>query len=170
MTGSSVKCGPADIRDGEIRSQRDPAVETGDAHVVFIGRIRSPWRERSECPKNMRQAREKSAGDCSLEIDEAWRPGLAGLAAGDYLHILYWMHQARRDIVLQRPRHRETPAGVFSLRSPVRPNPVAMALVRITSVDPTAGIIGIDATDALDQTPLVDLKPYLPAIDHPSDR
>lgn len=168
MTGPSVKCGPAGMRDGEIRSLRDPSMETGDAHVVFIGRIRSPWKERNECPKNMRQAREKTTGDCYLEIDEAWRPGLTGLATGDYLHMLYWMHQARRDIVLQKPRHRETPAGVFSLRSPVRPNPVAMALVRITYLDFQAGIIGIDATDALDQTPLVDIKPYLPAIDHPS--
>ena len=168
MTENPVKNGPADVRDGEVRSLRDPALESGDAHVVFIGRIRSPWSERSECPKNMRQARETTSGNCHLEIDDAWRPGLAGLAAGDYLHILYWMHQARRDIVLQKPRHRETPAGVFSLRSPVRPNPVAMALVKITSLDPEAGIIGIDATDALDQTPLVDLKPYLPSIDHPS--
>ena len=168
MTENPVKNGPADVRDGEVRSLRDPALESGDAHVVFIGRIRSPWSERSGCPKNMRQAREKTTGNCHLEIDDAWRPGLAGLAAGDYLHILYWMHQARRDIVLQKPRHRETPAGVFSLRSPVRPNPVAMALVKITSLDSEAGIIGIDATDALDQTPLVDLKPYLPSIDHPS--
>lgn len=58
--------------------------------------------------------------------------------------------------------------GVFSLRSPVRPNPVAMALVRIISIDTTAGVIDIDATDALDKTPLVDIKPYLPAIDHRS--
>ncbi|MEO9876031.1 MAG: tRNA (N6-threonylcarbamoyladenosine(37)-N6)-methyltransferase TrmO [Anderseniella sp.] len=168
MTESPFKSGSADVRDGEIRSQRDPALESGDAHVVFIGRIRSPWQERSECPKNMRQAREKIVGACHLEIDEAWRPGLTGLAAGDYLYILYWMHQARRDIVLQKPRHRETPAGVFSLRSPVRPNPVAMALIKITSIDTAAGIIGIDATDALDRTPLVDIKPYLPSIDHPS--
>lgn len=169
MTDNPVKTASSDIRDGEIRSLRDPAVEAGDARVVFIGRIRSPWSERSECPKNMRQAREKAAGNCQLEINEAWRPGLAGLAAGDYLHILYWMHQARRDIVVQKPRHRGTPAGVFSLRSPVRPNPVAMALVKITSLDIEAGIIGIDTTDALDQTPLVDLKPYLPSIDHPSE-
>ncbi len=168
MTENPAGYGSADIRDGEIRSSRDPALEAGDAHVVFIGRIRTPWQERSECPKNMRQARENITGAFHLKIDEAWRPGLAGLAAGDYLHILYWMHQARRDIVLQKPRHRDTPAGVFSLRSPVRPNPVAMALVRITSVDPAAGIIGIDASDALDRTPLVDIKPYLPSIDHPS--
>ncbi len=169
MTGRSGTYEPADVRDGEVRSPRDPALEAGDAHVIFIGRIRSPWKQRSECPKNMRQARDKPAGDCYLEIDQAWRSGLTGLTAGDYLHILYWMHQARRDVVLQQPRHRETPAGVFSLRSPVRPNPVAMALVKVTSIDIGTGIVGIDATDALDKTPLVDLKPYLPSIDHPPD-
>lgn len=168
MTRTPDDYEPADIRDGEVRSAKDPSLETGDAHLVFIGRIRSPWSERHQCPKNMRQARERTEGGCHLEIDEAWRPGLSGLSAGDFVHILYWMNQARRDLVVQKPRHRETPTGVFSLRSPVRPNPVAMALVRITSIDTTAGVIDIDATDALDKTPLVDIKPYLPAIDHPS--
>ncbi len=158
----------ADIRDGEVQSATDPSLESGDAHLVFIGRIRSPWTERRQCPKNMRQARERPAGGCYLEIDEAWRPGLTGLSAGDCIHILYWMHRARRDLVVQKPRHRETPTGVFSLRSPVRPNPVAMAVVKIMFIDTAAGIIDIDATDALDQTPLVDIKPYLPAIEHPS--
>ncbi len=168
MTGSPDKPGLAGVRAGEVISLRDPASEPGDAHIVFIGRVRSPWSQRSQCPKNMRQARERVAGNCSLEIDPAWRPGLTGLGTGDYLHILYWMHQARRDIVLQMPRHRETPAGVFSLRSPVRPNPVAMALVKIVSIDMETGIIVIDATDALDNTPLIDLKPYLPGVDRPS--
>ncbi len=159
----------AGFREGEIKSLRDPATEPGDAHVVFIGRIRSPWSLRKQCPKNMRQARERAPENCCLEIDPVWRPGLTGLATGDYLHILYWMHQARRDIVLQMPRHRETPTGVFALRSPVRPNPIAMALVKITSIDMDAGRVGIDATDALDKTPLVDLKPYFPNIDSSSD-
>ncbi len=158
-----------DVREGEVKSTRNPATETGDAQIVFIGRIRSPWSLRDQCPKNMRQARERAPEDYYLEIDPAWRQGLTGLSAGDYLHILYWMHMARRDIVLQKPRHRETPTGVFSLRSPVRPNPVAMALVKVISIDSEAGVIVIDATDALDKTPLVDLKPYLPGVDHPSD-
>lgn len=168
MTASLDKPGLAGVREGEVKSLRDPASESGDAHIVFIGRIRSPWNLRSQCPKNMRQARERTSESYYLEIDQAWRPGLTGLSTGDYLHILYWMHQARRDIVLQMPHHRETPAGVFSLRSPVRPNPVAMALVKIISIDMEAGIIVIDATDALDKTPLVDLKPYIPGVDRPS--
>lgn len=154
-------------REGEVLAAIDPAQAPGDAHVVFIGRIRSPWRERSDCPKNLRQARERAPLGCKLEIDEAWRPGLAGLEAGQWINMLYWMHEARRDILVQHPRHREAPTGVFSLRSPVRPNPVALALVQITSLDIDAGIVGIDATDALDGTPLVDIKPHLPTIDLP---
>jgi tRNA (Thr-GGU) A37 N-methylase len=79
------------------------------------------------------------------------------------------MNEARRDLVVQQPRHRDEPAGVFSLRSPVRPNPVAMGLVRVTSIDAENGIIGIDATDARDGTPLVDIKPYLPTVDQPPE-
>ena len=113
----------------------------------------------------MRQARERQPLGCRVEIDDAWRPGLAGLASGDWVHLLYWMGQARRDLVVQHPRHRDEPAGVFSLRSPVRPNPIALALVRITGMDMEAGHLDIDATDALDGTALLDIKPYLPGVD-----
>ena len=154
-------------REGEVLAAVDPAGLPGDAHVVFIGRIRSPWRQRSDCPKNLRQARERAPKGCHLEIAEPWRPGLTGLEPEQWINMLYWMHEARRDILIQHPRHRETPTGVFSLRSPVRPNPVALALVRITSINIETGIIGIDATDALDGTPLVDIKPHLPSVDLP---
>ncbi len=156
-------------RPGEVIASIDPATRPGDAHLVFIGRIRSPWTSRSDCPKNLRQAREREPLGCRLELDGPWRPGLAGLETGQWVHMLYWMDQARRDLIVQSPRHRETPTGVFALRSPVRPNPVALALVRVTSLDATAGIIGIDATDAMDGTPLLDLKPHLPGIDIPHD-
>jgi tRNA-Thr(GGU) m(6)t(6)A37 methyltransferase TsaA len=156
-------------REGEVAASVDPAEMAGDAQVVFIGRIRSPWAERADCPKNMRQARERAPQDCWVEIDAPWRPGLISIEPGQYVHLLYWMTEARRDLVVQQPRHRDEPAGVFSLRSPVRPNPVAMGLVRVTSIDAENGIIGIDATDARDGTPLVDIKPYLPTVDNPPE-
>jgi tRNA-Thr(GGU) m(6)t(6)A37 methyltransferase TsaA len=156
-------------RKGELAATKDPAEMAGDAHLVFIGRIRSPWTSRTGCPKNMRQARERDAHGCRVEVDAPWRPGLMSIEPGQYIHLLYWMNEARRDLVVQQPRHRETPAGVFSLRSPVRPNPVAMALVRVTAIDAASGIIEIDATDARDGTPLVDIKPYLPGVDNPPE-
>ncbi|MEM8582477.1 MAG: TrmO family methyltransferase, partial [Pseudomonadota bacterium] len=81
--------------------------------------------------------------------------------------LLYWMDQADRNIILQRPRHTDGPRGVFALRSPARPNPIAMCTVRITSLDAEAGQIGIDAIDVFDGTPLVDLKPWLETVDIP---
>lgn len=156
-----------DKRDGEVAASVDPASLPGDAHLVFIGRIRSPWKTRADCPKNMRQARERNPQGCRVEIDAPWRPGLVSIAAGQYVHLLYWMNEARRDLVVQHPRHRDEPAGVFSLRSPVRPNPVAMALVKVTGIDMVNGIMEIDATDARDGTPLIDIKPNLPSVDQP---
>lgn len=153
------------IRDGELVASRDPATETGDASLVFIGRIRSPWQTRSDCPKNMREARERQPEHCFLEIDDTWRPGLGNLKSGDHIHILYWMGQARRDLIRQKPRHKETSTGVFSLRSPVRPNPIALALVTITDINVGIGRIQIDATDALDNTALLDIKPWIESVD-----
>jgi tRNA (Thr-GGU) A37 N-methylase len=81
--------------------------------------------------------------------------------------MLYWVDRGERDLVLQAPKHREGLHGVFALRSPVRPNPIAMAVVVITALDPEAGVIGIDATDAWDGTPVLDLKPWIETVDMP---
>jgi len=157
-----------DIRPGEIALARDPAAAAADASLVFIGRIRSPWTDRDSCPKSLREARERG-GEASLLIDEPWRAGLAGLTPGMPLVVLYWMHAARRDLIVQAPRHKASTAGVFSLRSPVRPNPIALAVVRCLALDQTSGQIAIDAIDAIDGTPVLDVKPWLASIDVPPD-
>lgn len=153
-----------DPRPGEIVLDFNPADTAEDATVVFIGRIRSPWTCRADCPRNMRQARERSR-TAIAEIDPPWRPGLAGL--GEYSHaiLLYWMDEARRDLIVQAPRHRPDPAGVFSLRSPARPNPIALATVRILTLDQAAGRLVIDAIDCIDGTALVDIKPWIGTVD-----
>lgn len=166
MTPGKPEVAPS-RREGEVAASVDPTTRPGDAKLVFIGHIHSPWQTRSECPKNLRQARERSPQGCMLEIDAPWRPGLTGLQPGQWIQMLYWMDQARRDLVIQHPKHRDAPTGVFALRSPVRPNPVAMGLVRIISVDQPAGLVGIDATDAVDGTPLIDIKPHLTGVDLP---
>ncbi|UIJ73039.1 tRNA (N6-threonylcarbamoyladenosine(37)-N6)-methyltransferase TrmO [Aurantimonas sp. HBX-1] len=152
-------------RPGEV-AFAGPAPAYRDAGLVFIGRIRSPWADRSACPKNIGAARERGQ-PATVEIDAAFRPALQGLAAGAYVHLLTWLDQATRDLALQVPRHASGPRGSFSLRSPVRPNPIGMHLVRIDAIDPVAGILTIDAIDVLDGTPLIDLKPYLASVDAP---
>lgn len=157
-----------DARPGELRLPFDPAETANDATLVFIGQIRSPWKTRSECPRNIRQARERG-GEAMLEIDTAWRAGLAGLSSYTHAIVLYWMYQSRRDLIVQAPKHRDGTAGVFSLRSPARPNPIALAVVKILSIDEAAGRIAIDAIDCLDGTPIVDIKPWLETVDLPPD-
>jgi len=151
-------------RPGEIVSAIDPAVDADDARLIFIGHIESPWRSRAAAPKNPNEARAlgKSA---VVHVDAPWRAGLTGIEAFSHIIVLYWMHEARRDVIVQAPRHAPEPRGVFALRSPVRPNPIALAVVRLLSVDREAGELGIDAIDCLDGTPLLDIKPYRPGID-----
>jgi tRNA-Thr(GGU) m(6)t(6)A37 methyltransferase TsaA len=153
------------LRPGEVALSFDPASER-DAGVAFIGRIRSPWRKDGVCPKNLREARQE-ASHVVIEIDRRYRAGLEGLSAGAHLVVLYWMDAARRDVIVQRPRHLDRLVGVFALRSPARPNPVAMAVVSLRSVDPAAGTLTVDAIDCYDGTPLLDIKPWLPSVDVP---
>lgn len=151
-------------REGEIPLAEDPASAAGDGHIVFIGKIRSPWRAREECPKNMAAAR--GTGQAArIEIDEPFRPGLEGLDRASHVVILSWLHLGPRNLIIQKPRHAETATGVFALRSPARPNPVGLHVARLLSMDAASGVIDIDAIDVLDGTPVIDLKPYLPSID-----
>lgn len=153
-------------RRGELTLDFDPADTAADASLVFIGRASTPWDVRDACPKNIRQARERGHA-ATLLIDEPWRPGLHRLAAGQTIIVLMWMDQARRDLIVQAPRHRDEPAGVFSLRSPVRPNPIGMSVVTIIEIDRENGRIVVDALDCLDGTPLLDLKPWIESVDLP---
>ena len=154
-------------RQGEVKLAFDPSKAPADAALVFIGRIRSAWNCREECPKNIARAR-ASGITATLELDEPWRPGLEGLDKSKNIIVLYWMHQSRRDLIIQRPRHRTEATGVFALRSPVRPNPIALATVQVLAVDIPSGTVEIDAIDCLDGTPLLDIKPWLETVDLPA--
>jgi tRNA-Thr(GGU) m(6)t(6)A37 methyltransferase TsaA len=146
----------AGVRDGEV--EVEPPSEF-DAGVYFIGRIRTPWTRREDCPKNARE----SDTVCRVEVDARWAPALRDIESCSHLLVLYWMHEARRDLVLQVPRHYGKQRGTFALRSPVRPNPIAASVVRLVGVEgPVLSIIGLDC---LDGTPLIDLKPYFASTD-----
>jgi tRNA-Thr(GGU) m(6)t(6)A37 methyltransferase TsaA len=160
MPGSSAD---REIRPGELSLGFDPA-EREDASLCFIGHIRSPW-AKGTAPKNLRAARETGQG-ARIELLPGFAAGLAGLSVGQAIQVLYWVDRGQRDLIVQTPNHGPT-RGVFALRSPVRPNPIALGTVVITSLDPEAGIIGIDATDAWDGTPVLDIKPWIDTVDTP---
>lgn len=151
---------PYGIRPGEIAVE--PPAEF-DAGIYYVGRIRTPWTRREDCPKNARE----SNAVCTIEVDPRWAEALKGVETCSHLLVLYWMHQARRDLVLQTPRHYGELRGTFALRSPVRPNPVAASVVKLLKVDGTALlVVGLDC---LDGTPLVDIKPYFASTDAAPD-
>jgi tRNA-Thr(GGU) m(6)t(6)A37 methyltransferase TsaA len=124
-----------------------------DVRLVFIGRIRTPFVTRADCPRQGRH----DGPVCRIEIDEPWRDGLKRLDAHEFVEVIYWMHQARRDLVLQSPKSNGETSGTFALRSPVRPNPIATSLVRLVGLEP--GVAFVRGLDCLDGTPLLDLKP-----------
>lgn len=153
-----------EMRGGEEVLEQDPAKLPADGHIIFVGRVLSPWKDRSSCPKNMRVARE-TAQPASLQIDEPYRLGLVTLERVGHIHVLTWMHHAPRNLIVQKPRHATEAKGVFALRSPARPNPVGLHSVRLVSLDIERGRIDIDAIDVLDGTPIIDIKPYFPSVD-----
>ena len=148
------------IRDGEVAIDLPGAF---DASLYFIGRIRTPWTRREDCPKNARE----SEAVCTLDIDPRWARALTNVESCSHLVVLYWMNRSRRDLVLQVPRHYGVPRGTFALRSPARPNPIAMSVVRLVGVDGTR--LSVTGLDCLDNTPLLDIKPYFASTDAVSD-
>ena len=156
---SSLDAKLSDLRDGEVAAALP---EHFDASVYFIGRIRTPWKTRKDCPKNAREARETGAV-CTIELDPRWAAGLKDLERCSHLVVLYWMDKARRDLVVQVPGHLGKGRGTFALRSPVRPNPIAMSVVKLVKIDgPKLEVI---AMDCIDGTPLLDIKPYYASTD-----
>lgn len=138
--------------------------EAFDAHLYFIGRIRTPWATTAQCPKN---SRVRADVEATLELDERYGAGLKDLACFSHAIALYWLDQSRRDLIEQMPSHLTAPRGVFALRSPVRPNPLGLAVVEILSVEGYS--VRIRNIDCVDGTPLVDLKPYFASIDAVAD-
>jgi tRNA-Thr(GGU) m(6)t(6)A37 methyltransferase TsaA len=147
---------PFGLREGEVAAELP---DHFDASLYFIGRIRTPWRRREDCPKNGRE----SDAVCTIELDPRWVRALQGLETSSHVLVLYWMDQARRDLVLQAPRHYDEQRGTFALRSPVRPNPIAASVVRLLRIE--GGKLSVVGLDCLDNTPLLDLKPYFASTD-----
>jgi tRNA-Thr(GGU) m(6)t(6)A37 methyltransferase TsaA len=144
------------IRAGEVAVELPRA---GDAALYFIGRIRTPWKERKDCPKNAREAQEV----CTIVLDPRWQDGLKGVETCTHLIVLYWMDRAPRNLVLQAPRHYGEQRGTFALRSPARPNPIAMSVVKLVGI--AGNELQVIGLDCLDGTPLIDLKPYFASTD-----
>jgi tRNA-Thr(GGU) m(6)t(6)A37 methyltransferase TsaA len=126
-----------------------------------VGSVRSSLKARSQAP---RQGNE-GAPSASIEVDPAWRAGLSGIEVGHELILLSWFHEARRDVLKLHPRNDPSLpiTGVFATRSPDRPNPIGLHRVRVLAVGD--GSLEVEPLEAIDGTPIVDIKPVLQVAD-----
>jgi tRNA-Thr(GGU) m(6)t(6)A37 methyltransferase TsaA len=141
----------SDIRPGEAAIELPAAFDAG---VYFIGRIRTPFKTRQECPKNT--AASGAVG--RVDLDPRYAAGLGDLELYSHAVLLYWMDRARRDLIRQVPAHLGRPRGTFALRSPVRPNPIALGVVEVLGIE--GATVTVRNVDCIDGTPLLDIKPY----------
>ena len=148
------------VWEGEVTTELP---EKFDAGLYYIGRVRTPWTRREQCPKNARE----SDAVCTLEVDARFAEALALVETCSHLLVLYWMDRSPRNIVLQNPRHYGELRGTFALRSPARPNPIAASVVRLVERD--GAKLSVVGLDCLDGTPLLDIKPYFASTDSVPD-
>jgi tRNA-Thr(GGU) m(6)t(6)A37 methyltransferase TsaA len=139
------------LRPHEVTTDGDlPA----DATLAFIGHIETPWARREDCP---RQGDRETGPDCAVVVAAPWERALDGVEDFPSLDILYWLHLSRRDLILQNPRHGDSARGTFSLRSPIRPNPIGLSTVRLIRREGSRLIVrGLECVSG---TPLIDIKP-----------
>lgn len=126
-----------------------------DYTVRPIGRVESPLTSRDQAPKQEHEG----APPAVVVIDAEFVEGLSGLRVGDTIILITWLDRTERDVLRVRPRSRPTGPlqGVFNTRSPDRPNPIGLHNVEISSIDGQR--LGVRSLEALDGTPVVDIKP-----------
>jgi tRNA-Thr(GGU) m(6)t(6)A37 methyltransferase TsaA len=125
--------------------------------LTAIGTVESPLTDRASAPNQG----DEGAPEAWLAFDAAVAAALDGIAAGDELMLLTWLDRADREVLRVHPRGDLTrpEAGVFATRSPDRPNPIGLHRVRVLEID--GARVRVDGLEALDGTPIVDVKPVL---------
>ena len=130
-----------------------------DMQLVPIGRVESSLTDRDTAPKQG----DEGAPEATVVFDGWARPALDGVRAGDEALLLTWLDRARRDVLRVHPRGDASRAeqGVFATRSPDRPNPIGLHRVEVVAIE--GDRMRVRNLEALDATPVVDVKPLLAA-------
>ncbi|MFD2079630.1 tRNA-Thr(GGU) m(6)t(6)A37 methyltransferase TsaA [Actinopolymorpha cephalotaxi] len=130
---------------------------SGQFAVRQIGRVESPLRDPASAPRQG----DEGAPEATIVFAPEVEDGLRDLRPGADVLVLTWLHLADRDVLAVHPRGDESRplTGVFSTRSPDRPNPIGLHRVRVLAVDGTR--IRVAGLEALDGTPVLDVKPVL---------
>jgi tRNA-Thr(GGU) m(6)t(6)A37 methyltransferase TsaA len=128
--------------------------------LIRIATVESPLTDRAAAPKQG----DEGAPEATLAFEEGFATALGGLAPGDDVIVLTWLDRASRDVLCVRPRGDASRPmhGVFATRSPDRPNPIGMHRVTVLELDGTR--MRVSGLEALDGTPVVDVKPVLGSV------
>jgi len=126
--------------------------------LKLIGTIHSELKRLEDCPLQEIE----NAPEALIEIFDEFKEGIQNIRLGDEMILLTWLHQADRSVLVTQPRNNPNAAltGVFSTRSPGRPNPIGIHFVKIISVLPNNSF-NVSGLEVLDGTPLIDIKPDL---------
>ena len=134
-----------------------------NASLKCIGHINTPYEAIEECPNNVNA----NGSLCQLVLNDEFKGGLSGLGLGQKILILYWFENVDRNEIESKTGD-GSPIGIFALRSPHRPNPIAAAILPIESIDD--GVVSVRGLDCLNGTPLLDIKPAIMFESHSENR
>ena len=130
-------------------------------HFAPIGTIRTPFTDLKNMPIQPKGARDIEG---QVVINPEFTEGLKDLDGFSHVYLIYVFHEAQRTSLTVVPFMDTVPRGVFSTRSPLRPNKIGLSLVELLGV--TGNVVRIKGADVLDATPLLDIKPYIKAFDY----
>jgi len=127
-------------------------MEQPQLHI--IGMLHGDIASRDDAPKNYSESNRVG----TIEVFSQYTEGLEGIVPGQTIVVLFWLHEARRDILKVHPRGDKSrnQRGVFTTRSPIRPNPIAISELKVLTVKDN--FIEVSRLDILDGTPIVDIK------------
>lgn len=128
--------------------------------VRAIGRIRTPFVSPAGTPIQTVYA---DGAQGTVEVSEAFADGLADIEGFERIWLLYWCDQISKSSLRVVPYRDTQEHGIFATRAPARPNPIGLSCVRLTRVD--GRVLHVADVDMLDNSPLLDIKPYIPAVD-----
>ena len=134
--------------------------EETEITVKPIGVIRTPFKSSEDVPIQS----SKSDFKGHVEVKSEYNDALRSLDGFSHIILVYWFHRAKSPKMLQKPFLDTEEHGLFSIRSPSRPNPIGISTVKLISIEGTR--LNIQGVDMLDETPLLDIKPFVPEFDN----
>lgn len=130
--------------------------------IEIIGVARTPWKRREDAPHQPSAAPDSHG---VLEIAPEYRAGLADVESFGRIWVIFLFDRSRGWAAKVKPPRGGPKRGVFATRAPNRPSQIGLTCVALDGVDITTGVVRVHQIDLLDETPIIDIKPYVPSID-----